>query len=143
MALKTYDPQEVAMSLAGIQIQGLAEDEFVTVEYDSDSFVDVVGVDGIDVSRSKTGDRRTTVTIKVMQTADVNDLLGSLLELDENTSGGAGVGAFYMKDGSGRTVLEGPQAWIMRPPDLAFGKQAGPREWKIRIARRKLKMGGN
>jgi hypothetical protein len=143
MALKTYDPQEVTISLSGIIFKGFVEDEFVTVEHASESFEDVVGVDGEDVSRSKSGDRRATVTVKLMQTSDTNDLLSALLALDENTPGGAGVGAFYMRDGLGRTVLEGPQAWLMGPPAIAFGKVAGPREWKVRIAKRRLVVGGN
>ena len=141
--LKTYDPNQVSISLAGILFKGYAEDEFVKVEASTDFFVDVVGVDGEDVTRSKTGDRRATVTIMLMQSSETNDLLSALLSRDDAAPGGAGVGAFYLKDGSGRTVIEGPQAWLMGPPAVSFGKQTSPREWKIRIAKTRRLDGGN
>jgi hypothetical protein len=143
MALKTYDPNQVSISLAGILFKGFAEDEFVRVEASAEFFLDVVGVDGEDVTRSKTGDRRATVTIMLMQSSEVNDLLSALLSRDDAAPGGAGVGAFYMRDRSGRTVVEGTQSWLIAPPQISFGKQAGSREWKIRIAKARRVDGGN
>lgn len=132
--LKIYDPQEVSASLAGIPISGYAEDTFIEINQEADSFVDVVGVDGT-VSRSKVSDKRATIKFTLMQTSETNDLLSALAELDDSTPGGAGVGALLIRDNSGRAVYEGPQSWIMKPPDVAFGKQAGPRVWTIRTAR--------
>ena len=132
--LKIYDPQEVSASFAGIPLSGFGEDTFIEITNEAESFVDVVGVDG-DVSRSKTGDRRATIKFTLMQTSETNDLLSALAELDDNTPGGAGVGALLIRDNSGRAMYEGPQSWIQKPPDVTFGKQAGPRVWTIRVAR--------
>lgn len=142
MAFKIYDPQEVNASLSGIPLSGFGEDTFIEITNESESFVDVAGVDG-DVSRSKTGDRRATIKFTLMQTSESNDLLSALAELDENSPGGAGVGALSIKDNSGRALYEAPHAWIQKPPDASFGKQAGPRVWTVRAARLRRQDKGN
>lgn len=131
--LRTYDPGSVFVSLAGIPISGWADGEFITIENDSDDFEDVVGTDG-EVTRSKSNDNRATVTIKLMQSSASNDLLSALRLLDKNSSNGAGVGPFMLRDGSGRSLEIAEKAWIAKGPNRSFDKTAGSREWKIRCA---------
>lgn len=129
-----YDPTQITVAVAGILCEGFADGEFVTVERDSDAFSDVVGTDG-DVSRSRSSDKRGTITIKLLQTSPTNALLSALHEADLNTPGGAGVGQAVVRDRlNGATKFSANHAWIMKAPDVSLDRTATSREWKIRCA---------
>lgn len=142
MTLRIYDPNRVAISLAGIPMSGFADGNFLEVSYISDQFTDVVGTDS-EVSRSKTGDGRATITIRLMQTSPTNDLLSALVNSDLSTDGGAGVGAFLVTDKSGNTVLRAENAWIKKIPDVAFGRESQERAWTIMTDKLISFVGGN
>lgn len=141
--LKIYDADQVTLIVCDIPIDsGYADGEFVRVEQDSDDFTDVVGTDG-EVTRSKTNDHRATVTVILMQSATGNAVLSALNNVDKNTPGGAGVGTLLIRDKQGTSIYSASKCWIAKPPDVSFGKEAGPREWKIRVADLKRLDGGN
>ncbi len=132
MALKIYDPDEITIVMGPVLItSGLADGEFVRVEQESDTFADVVGTDG-EVARSKTNDRRATITFMLMQTSDFNDQLSALSALDKSTSGGAGVVPLFIRDRQGRAIYAAENAWIQKDPDVSFDREATAREWTIR-----------
>lgn len=134
MGFKVYNADEVAISVAGIPITGgFADGEFVRIERETEAFSDVVGTDG-EVTRSKTNDKRATVTIILMQTADANDLLAALHRTDKKTPGGSGVGRTLIEDLNGRALYEAAKSWIMTSPDVSFDREATSREWPIRLA---------
>lgn len=134
MGFKVYDSNEVKISVAGIPvIGGFADGEFVSIVRETEAFNDVVGTDG-EVTRSKTNDARATVTITLMQTADVNLALSVLHNADKNTAGGAGVGPLLIEDLNGVTLHESPQCWINTEPDVTYAREAGERAWPIRCA---------
>lgn len=139
---KTYDPDQVVITIAGITMQGYADGEFITVEQVSDGFSDVAGTDG-EVARSKSNDRRATATIKLLQTSSSNLPLSALHNSDLNAPGGAGVGSFLMQDLEGATLVSGLQAWIVKFPDNSMDRTAKSREWQIRIASVDRVEGGN
>ncbi len=129
-----YDPNDVSLIAAGVPIEGgFADGTFIEVVQDSDDFVDVVGADG-DVTRSKTNDRRATITITLGQGALGNQLLSAVSNLDKSSSGGAGVGPFLLKDNQGTTIFSAEKSWVAKAPDAGFDKTAGSRAWKIRCA---------
>jgi hypothetical protein len=140
--MKVYDPDQVTVSFAGILMQGFADGSFVTVVQESDDFTDVVGTDG-EVSRSKTNDRRATVTIKLMQTSAVNTLLSAISNRDRDTPGGAGIGQLMIRDRQGSAIYRADRAWISKPPDVDFDRGAVSREWTIRCAKLERVDGGN
>lgn len=131
---RTYDPDQIFCSLAGIPISGYADGEFIRVERESPSFEDVVGTDG-EVTRSKTNDERATITIKLMQSSPVNALLSALHVSDKNAPGGVGVGAFLLQEIGGTFVMVAEKAWISKEPDVVFDRTATEREWIIRCAK--------
>lgn len=139
---KTYNSDEVTVILAGIPIMGgYADGEFLRIEEEADAFLDVVGTDG-EVTRSKSRDGRATVTLILMQSADANDTLSALHTLDKNTPGGAGIGEMLVRDRGGRALYRG-QCWIAKAPSVSFGREAGPREWKLRVPKLIRVDGGN
>jgi hypothetical protein len=138
-----YDPNEITLVVCGIPISGgFAEDTFIEVQQDSDDFEDVVGVDG-DVTRSKTNDHRATITVTLMQSSNDNLLLSAIANIDRRAGNGAGVGPALIKDNQGTTIFAGEKSWVAKQPDAAFGKKAGPRAWKIRVADLVRVDGGN
>jgi hypothetical protein len=140
--MKVYDPTEVTVSFAGIVIQGYADGEFIRVEQETDDFSDVVGTDG-EVSRSKTSDRRATVTFILMQTSGSNALLSAISNADRSAPGGAGVGALYIRDRQGTSLYRAGEAWISKPPNVSFDRGPTSREWTLRCAKLERLDGGN
>lgn len=139
---KFYDPDQVVVYFAGGLIQGFADGEFIAVEMMSDGFGDVVGTDG-EVARSKSNDRRATVTIKLLQTSDSNLFLSGIHTTDLNAPAGAGVGSLLIQDLQGTTLLNAVSAWIVKFPDQSFDRTAKSREWQIRCAALTPVVGGN
>jgi hypothetical protein len=130
--LRHYDAKSVTVSLAGINVQGFADGEFVTIQQEANDFEDVVGSDG-EVSRAPTNDNRATVTFVLMQTSPTNQLLSALLRLDKATPGGAGVGALIIRNRlSGGEIYRANHAWIQKPPDVSMDRGPTPRTWTIR-----------
>lgn len=143
MADKIYDSKAVSMVFMGILIEGgYAEDEFLTIEQDSDDFEDVVGCDG-EVTRSKTNDGRATVFVKLMQSATINAALSALNNIDKTAGNGAGVGPMLIRDTQGNALYTAEKCWIAKPPDVSFGKTAKERAWKFRCAKLIRVDGGN
>jgi hypothetical protein len=139
---KFYDPDQVVIYFAGVLVQGFADGEFITTEQLADAFTDVVGSDG-EVARSKSNDRRATVTIKLLQSSASNALLSAVHKSDLNTPNGAGVGTFLMQDLQGGTIVKSDQAWIVKYPDGSMDRSAKSREWQIRLATVDRAEGGN
>ena len=131
MAVRTYDPSHVSMFYGPIQVQGFAQDAAIAVEHDEDDWSLVVGVDG-EGTRSKTSNRSATITVSLMQSSPVNDLLSAERELDNNTPGGTGGKALLIKDNSGTTIFAAETAWIQKAPAAELSREATTREWIFR-----------
>lgn len=130
--VKIFDPDNVILTFASQQIKGFAEDTFITVEQDGDSFTTVKGVDG-EVVRTKVKGLVHIVRCTLMQTSDSNDVLSAIHNLDMGTSNGAGVAPLGIADKSGRFLFAGPEAWIVGPPSAEFGNSAKGREWMFHV----------
>jgi hypothetical protein len=143
MGFKVYDANEVTLNFAGLDIDsGYADGEFCRVEQESDDFTDKVGTDG-EVTRSKTNDRRTTVTILLMQSSDGNAKLSTLNNLDRLAGNGAGVAPILIRDRQGTSVFAGAEAWISKPPNISYDREPTAREWTLRVANPERFDGGN
>lgn len=139
---KFFDPKQFPIVFGGVQMDGFGESTMCKFEYDTESFSDVVGVDG-EVSRSKNMDRRAKLTVTLMQTSPTNDLLSAMYNAGRAGVNGADVAAVRVEDLNGRLVISGPEAWIMDTPKATYGKSAGEYEWIIRIANAEAFFGGN
>jgi hypothetical protein len=143
MALKTYNADEVLISFGPILLNaGFADGEFCRIENNEEAFAVVVGTDG-DTTRSKTNNRTARITVLLMQSSDANDLLSAVHETDKNAPGGPGILPLMIKDNSGRALYMAETAWIVKQPDAAFGREAGPREWIFETNALVTHTGGN
>lgn len=128
---KEYDADQITLMLAGLLIDsGYADGEFARVEKAKDSFSTYEGTDG-EITRSKTNSKLYNIKIRLAQTSNGNSLLSALHDLDQNGQNGAGVGAILIQDRQGTTLYSGSKAWIQKPPDASFDREAKEREWTI------------
>lgn len=143
-----YDADRVLIGFAGQQISkgpgasGYADGEFCTIEPTDESFTVVKGTDGT-ITRSKTNQRGTKVTLKLMQSSKSNDFLSAMLLLDETQPNGAGIGTFVVQDLGGTTLFTAQYAWVVRPANQTFDKTATTREWELFVVRDQINVGSN
>lgn len=143
MSFKVYDANEVTVNIAGLPIEsGYDDGEFVRIEQEADDFIDKVGTDG-EVTRSKSNDRRATISIILMQSSDGNALLSGLNNIDRLAGNGAGVGPLLVRDRQGTALYSAAECWISKPPDVAFDREPTAREWTLRCATLERFDGGN
>lgn len=142
MTTRIYDSNQVQVAFAGVPVQGYADGDFLTITHETDAFSDVVGTDG-QVSRSKTNDRRATVEIILMNTSPTNDLLTAIYLADLNSPGGAGVGSLLVTDLNGTSLYTAGAAWVMKAPDVTYGREANERTWTLRVDSLREFTGGN
>lgn len=122
---------------------GYADGEFCTVVMESDDASDVAGTDG-EVAVSRSNDRRATITVKLLQTALMNDVLSALRDAFVYVDAGiGGVHPIYIQDRNGTSLFTGQHAWIQRGPDVSYDREATSREWVIRCSNLVAHHGGN
>lgn len=102
--------------------------ESIKVARAEDSFTTHVAADGT-VTRVATNNKMGNVTLVYSQNATALDALSQQSELDEATGGG--MAPIEVKDGSGRSLAKAPNAWIKKPSDVEYGKEATTREWSF------------
>ncbi len=131
---KIYNPSEVTITIAALPFEGgLSDGEFISWSWDSNVVDDVVGTDG-EVHASVNNDARATVTLKLMQTSDLNRILVQLMNLRRRGGGALGIGPFALIVGGTGETLVAPESWVMKPPDGSLDRTATAREWQIRLA---------
>lgn len=130
----TYDVKNYLITAAGVPIEGYADDEAFSIEWDEDWWTDKTGADGFFV-RSHKNDRRAKITIKLMQTSGSNGHLARLLMADELANPHTNAPQFLLTiknlvPGGASYIAKG--CFIMKPPTISGGREAGTREWVIR-----------
>ena len=140
MAVKTYDPAQVAINIGGAPITGYADGTFLTVERANPAFIKVTGADG-SVSRAKSNDRSGMMTLTLLQTSESNDILSLLALADEFQN--AGVVPVTVKDMEGRTTYFAGSGWVQKMADSEFSNEITNREWVIEMAEIDVFVGGN
>lgn len=140
MDTKSYNFKQVSVSYGGRLLTGFAEGDAVTVEPDNDAWSLSTGADG-ESTRSKSNNRSATVTIRLMQGSDSNDVLSGFALADD--ASGAGALPLFVKDNSGRSLHASEKAWIQKLPTSTYGAESGEREWVIRCGEMVHNIGGN
>ena len=140
MAVTTYDPKQILITLGGVPVSGFADGTFVTVERDEDAFSKVVGADGI-TSRAKSNNRGGVITVTLQQTSPANDTLSGFLLADETSNNG--IFPIMVKDNSGRSLNFSATGWVKKAPSQEYGKEIATREWEIDVADLDVFIGGN
>ena len=140
MAVRTYDPQQVVITVDGTAIGGYADGTFISIEREEESFSKVVGADGA-AARSKATNRSARITLTLMQTSPSNEFLSMLLARDERNN--SGVFAVIVKDNSGSSRFFSATGWIAGLPTVEYGKEISNREWLIDVTDVDYNVAGN
>jgi hypothetical protein len=141
MALRTYDPKQVAIIFGG-PITGFADGTFVSIEANEEFFALIVGSDG-EACRSKTNNYSARITLTLGQWSASNQVLSAQLQVDLNSPLGDGIIPFLLKDGSGSTVMSAEKAWIVQFATVEYGREPAAREWVIETDYMIPNIGGN
>lgn len=125
---KTYDPQTIIATFAGLPIVGFADGTMIKVERTEDSFKTYVGSKG-EVSRSRSRNKSGFIEFTLAQTSPSNDFLAGMLAQDELL--GTGIAPTLVKDITGTSLHMAPEAWVEKPPGAEYGKEIAGRVWRI------------
>lgn len=130
--MKTYDLKRVTFLVNGVPVTGFQDGDACVVARNADNFTKQVGADG-EVCRSSQNDPSGRITLTLMYSSLSNNALGAIAALDQ-AFGASSVAVAIIDAKSGTQVLA-PNAWIVRDPDITFGRDSGTREWILDCAR--------
>lgn len=127
---KNYSFTNVNVIFGILELTGFFEgDDVVTVEMETDQFVDLAGAKG-DVVRAQTNDNRCTITVKLMQTSVSNKELTAVYNTDDAT--GIGVQPMIIEDKETGEKYIINNAWISRYPTTVRGQGVQSKDWIFR-----------
>lgn len=138
MPTYTYDPKRFDVVVGGHLVSGLDEGDAISIEPNADLYTDKIGNQG-DVVRSRSADSTYTLTLRLLGGSPSNSALAALVAADR-----AGNAAFsvMIRNTLGREFVAAATAWVSKRPALAFGAEAGPKEWVIRLTDVEVYEGG-
>lgn len=140
MAVRSYDPKNVLVSIGGVPMSGFADGTFLEVSRDENAFTKVTGADGF-TSRVKSNNRGGLMTLTLLETSPSNDVLSAYAALDEIS--GTGIVPVLIKDVSGTSLYFSATGWVQKLPDSTFGKDINNRAWTLDLADVDVFIGGN
>lgn len=138
--IRTYDPKEVRISVAGVTILGFPDGTFISAERLSESFTHVEGIDNFN-TRIKTNKKAGSIKITLQQSSPSNNYLSTLFIADENT--GDGIVPISIIDFKGDSKVIAPQCYIMKLPLVEFSNDISTREWEFYTSGYEAFIGGN
>lgn len=123
--IKTYALADVRVIYGGVPIQGFADGDVITIER-PEAFTTQVGAGGA-VTRSRTNNPTSRVTIRLQQTSRSNAVIEGFSSLDRAT--GLAALPLIIKDLLGNDLFMAAEAWVASPANITFGAESGVREW--------------
>ena len=151
MALYTYSAPNIQISIknilvpklaSGYTVTGLAADEFLTIETESEDWVIEEGSDGVGV-RSLIPNKITNIVLTLQQTSPTNDILTELREIGKgihpNPSLGVGADIFTLSVKNPIVPLNSTEepsffctsTFVSKIAPMSYAKEAGTRAWEI------------
>jgi hypothetical protein len=140
LAVRTFDPKSVIVTIGGVPMSGYADGTFLEITADTQQFTKVVGADGY-TTRVKSNNYGGVMTLTLSQSSPSNDVLSGFLNLDRTVNGG--VVPILIKDLSGSTIVFSGTGWIQQFPDVTFGNEINNRAWTLDLTDIDILIGGN
>ena len=140
MAVRTYDPKQVVVTIGGVPMSGYADGTFLVVDRDENAFTKVTGADGTS-TRVKSNNRSGSMTLTLKQSSPSNDILSGFAALDELSN--SGVVPILIKDLSGNSIFFSATGWVQKYPSSEFGKEINNREWILDLVDVDMFVGSN
>lgn len=123
--VNTYSPSEVIFTLGGYQLTGW---QSISISRSSKSFTPIRGIRGKN-TRVPNKDFSATLNISLLQTAQGNDVLSTILIADEEN--GTSRISLTLKDNSGNSVFSSNEAFITGFPTTTYSGQFEYRNWEF------------
>lgn len=123
--VQTYSPKDVILTVGGYQLVGW---QSINISRSVKGFTVIRGIRSKN-TRVPNVDTSATINISLLQTAQGNDVLSYIHELDLD-EGTARI-ALMLKDRSGRSVFSSNEAYITSYPTAMFSGQFEYRNWEI------------
>ncbi len=139
---KTYDARDVIIVWGEIELEGPAPGSFVTIAYDNDMVTKTTGAQGFVVATISAADGGS-IKWTASQASPTNDRLSAVAALQRRKGVGLIKKPILVKHTNGTTLALGPEAWIKKSPDAAFGDSLEPREWDFDIPHLQAFIGGS
>lgn len=127
---KEYDSDNVTLVVCAIPVVSGKADPFIKLTPRGPAFEDEISIDG-EVTRYHTHEGRIDGEVTLKRSSDHNQQFAALHAADRESSGGAGVGVFLLKDNNGATIFAGDKCWITSLPDWEMGKGVSDVTWKF------------
>lgn len=141
MALSTYSPSDVTVTLAGMHsVSGYIDGTFIRITKDMKPFSKVRAMDG-EMARMYFEDTGYQVELTLMQSSSSNNILSMIYNIDTVTH--MGKFPLFIKDGRGQTTFLAATAWIEQIPEVTFGSELSERKWILGCSDVALTIGGN
>ncbi len=131
MAVRTYNLADVILTLGGIPIEGGSDGDKIAIAPTGDDWTMQVGTDG-EVVRSFQNNLSGRVTVTLIYGAPSNAFLSDTAKGDRET--GTGVLTLSVADTRGNSLMSAESAWIMKRPEVTYGRDAGSVEWALDCA---------
>lgn len=139
--LAHYSPEDITVLVAGIlPLTGFVSGTFVNIAKDLQPFSSTRTSDG-QVARLYNNDATYTITITLHNTAESNEVLTKLWQIDEITQ--RGKFPLLIKDQLGSSLFFSTTSWIEGIPDTTYGEDITERTWAIRSSQAVINIGGN
>jgi hypothetical protein len=138
--LGIYNAEEVSIFVNLVPIgKGLSREGFLTITKTNPDYTANEGADGW-VVRNAQNSKLHTAKIKLLSVSPDNATLSALRLAGLAAGNGADVGPFMAKNNLGEFLLVG-DCWIMAPPEVEYGSEAGEREWQIQVVEKTVLYG--
>lgn len=136
--VNTYSASEIDLQISGYRITGF---DRITVFKNSQSFQMVKGLRGRN-SRVRNRDSSCTISVDIIQTSIVNDVLNQILEEDLRTN--AARLNLNLTDGLGSSKIESKECFIEGHPEVIYLNDISYRRWTfICLSTETFRVGGN
>lgn len=141
MAMLTYKPTEVIVSLAGLfRVEGFANGTFLEIVKEVKPYHHETAMDG-EVARLYTKSDNYQIVLTLAQSSLANNILSALHQVDLATH----LGKFpvMIQDKSGTTKFFTTNAWVESLPPATFGNSMEVRKWTLQCSNGVFSLGGN
>lgn len=136
--VNTYSPSEILLFVSGYQITGFDK---ISVSRNSPAFQIVKGIRGQN-TRQRNRDTSCTVSVDIIQTSLVNDVLTQILEQDLRTNSARLT--LDLTDGLGSSKIVSRECFIEGYPEALYSNDIVYRKWNlICLSTDLFRVGGN
>lgn len=129
--MKTYSAKKVTIALGTHMVSGYADDSFVTITPAGDGITMKQGCDG-EIIRSISPNDTYTVKLDLLSYSKTNSFLQNMYNHDQKD--GSGMFPIVIKDITGGMLFNSEAAWVTKPAERGYGKEANNRSWEIQTS---------